>query len=499
MTTSLYQSYAQKMQKIADIGSSIAVLSWDQETYLPEKGADHRASQIATLSGIAHELSTADDLGDMLQQLYAQRADLSQIDRRNVDESWKNYQRSKKFSSEFVMEMSRTVSEAFQHWVKARSANQFDIFKPFLAKLIDLKRQEAAILGYEHHPYDALLDQYEPGERTANIDTLFADVKSQLVDFVHEIALRPKPDNAFMYGHFDKDTQWQFGIELLKQMGYDFASGRQDVSAHPFTISFTPNDVRVTTRIDENDLYTMIWSCIHEGGHALYEQGLPGDQYGLPVGSALSLGFHESQSRLWENNVGRSLPYWTYHFPHLQRLFPTQLGGVTVHDFYRAINIVQPSFIRTNADELTYHFHILIRFELEKALIEGSLDVDDLREAWNSKYKAYLGLDVPDDRQGVLQDVHWSHGSFGYFPTYSLGSFYAAQFYARAVADIPQLEAQIAQGNCQLLLDWLRKHIHEKGNLYTAEELCTAITGENLNFSYFMQYAKQKYGKMYGL
>jgi carboxypeptidase Taq len=282
-------------------------------------------------------------------------------------------------------------------------------------------------------------------------------------------------------------------------MGYDFESGRQDESSHPFTTNFSPEDVRVTTRINVNDINEMIWSCIHEGGHALYEQGLPSEEYGLPSSEYVSLGIHESQSRLWENNVGRSLLYWKANYPKLQNAFPENLKSVNTEDFYKAMNIVKPSLIRTSADELTYHFHVLIRFEIEKALIEGLIEVNELPAYWNQKYKEYLGIEVPNDSSGVLQDIHWSHGSFGYFPTYSLGSFYAAQFFAQAKKEITGLEAEIEKGNMKPLLDWLREKVHRHGKYYSAEELCIAISGEKLNFKYFMDYATKKYTKLYDL
>ncbi len=288
-------------------------------------------------------------------------------------------------------------------------------------------------------------------------------------------------------------------MDLLKQMGFDFEAGRQDISSHPFTTNFGPLDVRVTTRVNENDFHEMTWSCIHEGGHALYEQGLLAENYGLPAGEPISLGIHESQSRLWENNVGRCLPYWKGNYKKLVHLFPENLANVDVTSFYKAINLVKPSLIRTNADELTYHFHILIRFEIEKALIENKITVEELPEYWNSKYKEYLGIDVTDDAHGVLQDIHWSHGSFGYFPTYSLGSFYAAQFYAQAKKDIKGLEAEIEKGNMKPLLNWLREKVHHHGRTLTSNELCLKLTGEALNFNHFMSYAKEKYGFIYNI
>jgi carboxypeptidase Taq len=493
-----YEIYRELLRKLADVQYAMGVLNWDQETYMPPAGAELRAQQISTLSGIAHNMSTSAELEEILLKLEKDPS-LEEKEKRNIVQSLKNLRLNKKYSQAFVETMSMAVSEAFTAWQKAKEANNFSLYAPALEKLIRLKREECTLAGYTGHPYDALLDQYEPGAKTADLVVLFSDVRSQLVEFVRRIAACPQNPDEFMYLHYPKSKQWDFGIELLKQMGYDFDAGRQDISSHPFTTNFGSRDVRVTTRISENNLNEMIWSCIHEGGHALYEQGLPFSEYGLPSGEYISLGIHESQSRLWENNVGRNLPYWKHNFPKLQAVFPENLKGVTPIDFFKAINKVHPSLIRTNADELTYHFHILIRFEIEKALIEGSIEVKDLPSLWNSKYKEYLGLDVPSDSKGVLQDIHWSHGSLGYFPTYSLGSFYAAQFYAKAKAEIPSLEMEIEKGNLKPLLDWLRLKIHALGKFYTAEDLCINICGEKLNFKYFMDYAKAKYGGLYPL
>jgi carboxypeptidase Taq len=493
-----YQRYQELLSRLADVQYATSVLNWDQETYMPAEGADMRAQQISTLSGIAHNLSTAEELGDILLKLESDTS-LNSKEQKNVQQSLKNYRLSKKYSQAFVEEMSRTVSEAFQAWQKAKETDNFNIYAPKLENLVRLKREECKIVGYTGHPYDALLDQYEPGALTSSLSVLFADVRSQLVDFVKQISARPQNKDQFMFLHYDKQKQWDFGLELLKQMGYNFEAGRQDISSHPFTTNFGPRDVRITTRIAEDNLNEMTWSCIHEGGHALYEQGLPEADYGLPSGEYISLGIHESQSRLWENNVGRNLAYWKCNLPRLKAIFPEQLKNVEAEAFFKAINMVRPSLIRTNADELTYHFHILIRFEIEKALIEGSIEVRDLPAIWNAKYKEYLGLEVPSDSQGVLQDIHWSHGSFGYFPTYSLGSFYAAQFYHQAEKEIPNLEKEIESGNLSLLLNWLRDKVHRHGKQFTAEELCQHICGEKLDFKYFMIYARKKYGRLYQL
>jgi carboxypeptidase Taq len=282
-------------------------------------------------------------------------------------------------------------------------------------------------------------------------------------------------------------------------MGYDFEAGRQDLSEHPFTTSFAPTDVRVTTRVDENNYASLLWSTIHEGGHALYEQGLPEDQYGLPLGAAASLSIHESQSRFWENCIGRGTDAWEYFYPILQRYFPEQLSDASMRDFFKAANKVEPSLIRTEADEVTYHFHVMIRYEIEKQILEGKIATKDLPEAWNDLYSKYLGVRPTDYKTGILQDVHWSHGSFGYFPTYTLGSFYAAQFYAQTLKEIPALKEQVRTGNMAPLLQWLRAKIHVHGRRYTSEELCALVTGEKLNTRYFMDYIQQKYDGIYGL
>ncbi len=493
-----YAAYTAQLRKAADVAHAISILHWDNEIFMPEKGANFRARQISTLSTMCHELLTSPMLGELLDKLQSDTT-LNEWEQRNVSESLKSYYKKQRLNSDFVAALSQATSEAYQTWLKAREANDYQIFAPKLAKIVDLQRQKADLLGYKNHPYNALADEFEPDITVTQLDQIFAGARSQLVDFVREIAQCPPPNDDFLYKHYNKDTQWKYGLDLLKQMGYDFLAGRQDISPHPFTTTFSPTDVRVTTRINENDFKEMTWSCIHEGGHALYEQGLNADYYGLPTGEAASLGIHESQSRLWENNVGRSAAFWRGNYANLQAIFPENLGQVTAQNFYKAINKVNPSLIRTNADELTYHFHILIRYELEKELIAGNLLVADLSTAWNDKYKAYLGLDVPNDKMGVLQDIHWAYGNFGYFPTYSLGSFYAAQFYEQAGKDIPQLEAYIEAGNMQPLLAWLQKNIYCYGRFYNSEDLCQKVTGQPLNFDCFMRYVKNKYNDLYDL
>ncbi|MCB0380457.1 MAG: carboxypeptidase M32 [Flavobacteriales bacterium] len=492
-----YQDYKNHLSKIADVEYAISVLNWDQEVFMPEKGSKHRAQQISTLSGIAHDLSTNETFGKLVLKLSKEK--LPELEQLNIKESLKNYERNNKYTTAFVQQMSKTISEAFIAWQEAKQKSDFSIFAPKLKALVKLKREECELLGYKNHPYNAQLDLYEPGATVEDLDILFNDVKKELVPFVQKIANAKQNDEGLMFNYFNKDKQLAYTEELLAQMGYDFKAGRQDISSHPFTTNFGPLDVRVTTRVDENNLNEIMWSSIHEGGHALYEQGLLEENYGLPAGSYLSLGIHESQSRLWENNVGRSSAYWNHNFKRLQEVFPENLAKYTSEDFYKAMNIVKPSLIRTSADELTYHFHVLIRYEIEKELIAGAIEVDDLPKIWNKKYKDYLNIDVPNDAKGVLQDIHWSHGSFGYFPTYSIGSFYAAQFFNQAKKEIKGIENQIENGDLIPLLNWLREKIHIHGRLFAANELCEKITGEKLNFKHFLDYAKNKYNKLYQL
>ena len=493
----LYEKYKDQLGRIADVSYATAILGWDQETYMPEGGAGLRARQVSTLSGMNHELFTSESFGKILGDLEKENS-LDEKQKANVVQTNKDYRKAKKYTRQFVEEMSRLVSECFIAWQDAKRKSDYKIFAPKLKKLIELKRKECELLGYKEHPYDALLDQHEPGLTTKDVEELFTNVRKELVPFVKNIFSKPLHSAEILHRHYPKQIQWDFSVHLLKQLGFNFERGRQDISIHPFTTNFGAADVRVTTRIDENNLSDCVTGTIHECGHALYEQGLPDSEYGLPSGEAVSLGIHESQSRLWENNVGRSLNFWKGQFPELKKAFPEQLKNNSAEDIFSAVNVVQPSLIRINGDELTYHFHIMVRFEVEKALFENNLQVSEIPSFWNQRYKDYLGIDVPNDAEGCLQDVHWSHGSFGYFPTYSLGSFYAAQFFSKAKKDIPGLEKEIESGNYFNLLKWLRINIHQYGKRYDAKTLCERVTGEKLNFSHFMNYAKEKYEVLYG-
>ncbi len=497
-TKECYNLYIQKMQRIADVKNASAVLQWDQETYLPSKGAQFRGQQISTLSEIAHSLFSEESLGALLNNL-AGTEDLSADEKRNVTLTLEDYTRNKKYPSAFVRKLSDQTNKAFHSWMEARKANRFSVYQKDLDALVGLKREEADILGYEHHPYNALLDEFEKGATVTLLDETFAKLLPPLKDLLSKIAQAGQVDDSFLHQFFSKEQQWKWGLFLIKELGFDFESGRQDVSEHPFSISFSPADVRITTRIDETGFSNMTWSCIHEVGHALYEQGLPLAQYGLPLGEACSYSIHESQSRLWENNLGRGKAFWSHFYPKLQQHFPAQFGAITLDDFYGGINKVQPSLIRTEADEISYHFHVAIRYQLEKRLIEGSLKTAEIPAFWNEQYKQLIGVQVPDDKTGCLQDVHWSHGSFGYFPTYTLGSVYASQFWAAAKKQVTGLEKSISAGNTKPLLQWLNTSVFNKGRYFTSEQLCAEITGEPLNANHFLNYLLDKFAEIYNL
>ena len=496
-TQPLYESYVSKMRKIADVKNAMAVLQWDEETYLPPQGASMRGQQMATLSEISHELFVDEKLGNILNELISNDA-LTHTQRKNVELTLEDYNKNKKYESAFVRKLSETTSKAYHSWISARRKGSFSEFEKPLSDLVELKKQEAEILGYKSHPYDAHLNEFEKGATVEWLDKVFQEITIPLKQLLEKISAANQVNDQFLNQTFDKDSQWKFGLDILKSIGFDFESGRQDISEHPFTTSFNANDVRVTTRISEKNFTGMTWSCIHEGGHALYEQGLPIDEYGLPAGEACSLGIHESQSRLWENCIGRSEAFISFILPKLQHYFP-QLKSIASEPLFRAVNKVNPSLIRTEADELTYHFHVMIRYELEKELIVGKLQTKDIPAYWNDSYQRYLGVKVPNDLSGCLQDIHWSHGSFGYFPTYSLGSFYAAQFYNTMQKGHSSLEKEIEQGQFSYINHWLNSSVYSAGRLVTSEELCNKITMQPLSLVYFIEYLQTKYRQVYGL
>lgn len=487
-STALYEQYKSLMLQVADLRYAAAVLQWDEETYMPPKGAAIRGRQLATLSETAHSLFTDKKLYELLHALN-ERNDLSTDERINVQLSFEDVTRQQKLTPTFVRNMSEAVSQSFHQWVVAKQSNDFQSFAPYLNKVILLKQEEAAIRGHSGHPYNAMLDEYERGSTVAQLDKLFDALKPVLLSLIPAATTFTNVNTDFLNRHYDKDEQWEWGLFLLKELGFDFDAGRQDLSAHPFTTNFSAQDVRLTTCVDTHDFRNMTWSTIHELGHGLYEQGLPIEEYGLPAGEYCSLSIHESQSRLWENCVGRSWGFIQKYYPVLQQKFSNQLADIDAAHFFKAINKVQPSLIRTEADELTYHAHIIIRYTIEKELFEKTISTEDIPTRWNELYKHHLGIVVPDDSRGCLQDVHWSHGSFGYFPTYSTGSLYAAQFWDA----YQQIHAMQGPLNYTQLLAWLRKQIHAHGRKYTSEDLCRRVTGHGLNTDFFINYIRQKY------
>jgi carboxypeptidase Taq len=491
MSNQRYDEYVKRMQRIADLRHAAAVLEWDQETYMPPKGSRYRGQQIARLQEEAHALFTHAETRLLLESL--QHADaLSDTERKNINVSLMDFKRSEKLPAAFVGQMSVAIQQSYHQWIAARRANDFGLFADALQSVIEWKRKEAALIGYEQHPYDALLDQYDRGLTVATLDPLFDSLSADLQDLMERIKKSGSSTHQPIKGTYDKDKQWDVGLYLLREMGFDFEAGRQDLSEHPFTTSFGAGDVRLTTRIDEQDPISMIGSCIHEGGHGLYEQGLDPEQYGLPSGEYASLSIHESQSRFWENVIGRQSDFWVRHYPILQTYFPDQLADVPLTAFIHQLNLVQPSLIRTEADELTYHQHIIIRYTIEKALIEGSLDAKDIPAVWNEQYRKRLNINVPDDLQGCLQDVHWSHGSLGYFPTYTLGSLYAAQFWDAIKKAVPDWKKRLQLGETGLFLAWMKQQIFKHGRLYPSNTLCTMATGQPLSSRFFTDYLAEK-------
>ncbi|RMF86122.1 MAG: carboxypeptidase M32 [Planctomycetota bacterium] len=475
-----------------------AMLDWDQETYLPKRGATERAGQLALLAGMIHERRTSDELAGMLSILEREDDD-DYVVATNVREMRRTYDRAVKLPKELVEEIARTTTLAKGAWAEARRESAFSKFSPFLEKLLDLKRQAADHIGWNTEPYDALMDEYEPGALAADVERVFAAVRAEVVPLVAAIKDAPRqPDLDILKRPCPVDAQREFNYKIAAAIGFDFDAGRIDVSTHPFCTSTSPNNVRLTTRYDEHYMPMSLFGVMHEAGHGMYEQGLLVEHAGTPMGMAVSLGIHESQSRLWENQVGRSRPFWEHFFGALQQQFPS-LADVSLDDWYFAINNVRPSLIRVEADEVTYGLHIMLRFDLERRMIRNELAVKDVPEAWNAGMQELLGITPPNDAEGCLQDIHWSIGTFGYFPTYQLGNLYAAQFVAKARADLPDLDDQFRQGRFDGLLDWLRKNIHQHGQRYRPTELVKVVTGRELSHEPYIAALKAKFEPLYGL
>jgi carboxypeptidase Taq len=496
-----FAKFKEKMGTISDLGLAAGVLGWDQQTYMPPKGAEERGEQMATLSRLIHEMATSEESGKALEELvpYGKTLDPDSDDARLIKEAKRAYDKNTKVPSEKVAEFARVTTMAQGAWVKARSESNFSIFQPHLEKIVDLRREYASYFAPYDHVYDPLLDDFEPGVKTADVQAIFSKLRPQQVELIKAIAEKLQVDDSFLKQKFEDQKQWDFGVEVAKAFGYDWEAGRQDRAPHPFSISFGIRDVRITTRVMEDQVTSAMFSTMHEAGHAMYEQGIKWDLRRTILAGGASLAIHESQSRMWENLVGRSRAFWRYFYPRLQEIFPQQLGNVGMEAFYKAINKVERSFIRVEADEATYNLHVMLRLEIEIALMEGSLEVKDLPEAWNSRMQDYLGITPPNDKLGVLQDVHWSGGMIGYFPTYALGNLVSVQLWDVINRDIPDLEEKIESGEFSTLLGWLREKVHTHGSKFEPQELVQKITGSKIDPQPYVKYLQTKYSDIYGL
>ncbi len=497
-----FETLLNKINELHDLGKAAALLSWDRQVIMPRAAEPIRVQQMATLRRLTHEMFVNDEMGRLIADA---AAEVSGDDPDSFGPSlvrWLQYDygRSRKLPADYVRREAETSGRAHGIWREARAAADFASFRPTLEEIVALGREKAELYGYEDEPYDALLEGYERGTTTAEVRTVFAAVKAETQPLLQAIAKHGRPiDDSLLYQDYDVERQKEAARYLAQALGFDFERGYLGTAVHPFASSFSRYDARITGRWYPDFLSPAILGVMHEAGHAIYEQGTHPDLARTPLARGASSGIHESQSRLFENVVGRSRGWWRAHFPALQEIFPEQLGGHSAEAFYLAVNKVQPSFIRVEADELTYGLHIILRFELEQALINGELAVADLPAAWNEKMEASLGITPPTDSEGVLQDIHWTWPSFGYFPTYALGNLYAAQFFAAACAQTPRIVDELEEGKTEALLGWLGKHIHQHGRKLTPAELVERATGRPLSHEPFIAYVTRKFGDVYDL
>jgi carboxypeptidase Taq len=489
------------LAEVFDLNSSAALLGWDQQTNMPPMAAEGRGYQLSTLQTIAHHKFTSAEVGKLLDDLepYAEQLDPDSDDARLIKVTRRDYDKQNKIPADWIAEFAQATTVAQTVWQEARSEDNFTKFQPHLEKNVDLRRRYANFFAPYNHVYDPLLDDFEPGLKTADVQAIFGALRPQQVALIQAISERPQVDNSFINQTYDEKKQWDFGVEVITAFGYDWRRGRQDKSAHPFTSGFGIDDVRITTRIAKDDVGSALFSTMHEAGHALYELGVDHALERTPLATGASLALHESQSRMWENLVGRSLPFWEHYYPRLQKTFPEQLKDVDVETFYKGINRVEPSLIRVEADEATYNLHVMLRLELEIALMEGKLAVSDLPAAWNARMEEYLGIVPPNDADGVMQDVHWSGGMIGYFSTYALGNLISLQLWEMINADIPDLADQIRQGEFSALLGWLVDKIHRHGAKFEPQEMVQRVTGSKIDPAPYLRYLRTKYGEIYGL
>ncbi len=495
MPTSL-ESLKARLADVNALNCATAIFDWDQQCYMPRGGAEARSEHVSALSRMAHELTVSDETQKLVEQSLAEAepgtddAALLRVVKRNLDIQTK-------IPGSLVAEKSRLSALAHEIWVESRKANDFKKFQPMLEKMMDIARQEAEYLGYKDHIYDALTDQYEEGATKAYWDAMFDTIRQPLVNLVAELKNENPPDSSFLTGTFDPRKQEEFSYKLVKAIGFDLDRGRIDQAAHPFCTGWSVGDIRLTTRY-QNFLPTSIFGTLHEAGHGMYEQGSPMAWDRTPLAGGVSLGVHESQSRTWENIVGRSRPFWEHFYGDLQSTFP-QFADISRDDWIRAVNKVEPSLIRVEADEVTYNLHIMVRFELECALLAGELEVKDLPGAWNAKYESYLGITPPTDADGCLQDVHWSSALIGYFPTYSMGNILSYQFWEKLEADLGDVDGLMREGNFQPILGWLIDKIYSQGSKHKPQDLINQVTGEGLNAEPYIRRITQKYRSVYGI
>jgi carboxypeptidase Taq len=495
-----YEKLKTLLGEVADLNYATAILGWDQQTYMPAGGAEARGNQLATLGRITQIKFTSDEIGKLLDDLQKEFADADpdSDEARLIKVTKHDYDQATRVPPDFVAEFAMVTTRAHEAWVEARSKSEFSVFQPHLEKVVEMGKQFVSFFPPADHPYDVLLDQFEPGMKTADVKEIFGILRPKQVELIQAISSSKQVDDSFLRLDFEEQKQWDFGVDVVTKFGYDWKRGRQDKSTHPFTTSFSINDVRITTRFEPNSGASALFSTMHEAGHAMYEQGSKQDFERTPLAGGASLAVHESQSRMWENLVGRSLPFWKHFYPRFQELFPEQVGNVDLMTFYKGINKVQPSLIRVEADEATYNMHIMLRLEMEIGMIEGTIDIKQLPEIWNTKMEEYLGVIPPNAARGVLQDIHWSSGLMGYFSTYALGNLISAQLWEKINQDIPNLQDQIQSGKFETLLGWLREKIHVHGRKFEPQELVQKVTGSKIDPTAYLKYLNDKYSQIYG-
>jgi carboxypeptidase Taq len=495
------QKLKARLAEVDDLNTAVAVLSWDQSTYMPPGGAAARGRQMATLGSIAHQKFTDEAIGELLETLQPYAASLPYDDDNSalLRVTQRAYDRATKVPADLVAELYAHGAASYQAWTEARPANDVARMLPYLERTLELSRRISACFPGAAHIADPLIDMADYGMRAETVRSLFAELRAELVPLVREVTAHPPANDSCLRQFYPPATQLAFGEQIIRAFGYDFTRGRQDQTHHPFMTKFSLGDIRITTRVKADDLSEALFSTLHEAGHAMYEQGITMDYEATPLAGGTSAGVHESQSRLWENLVGRSRRFWEHYYPKLQATFPDQLGAVTLDTFYRAINKVQPSLIRTDADELTYNLHVMLRFDLELELLEGTLAIRDLPEAWDARYKADLGVVAPEAKDGVLQDVHWFGGGIGgAFQGYTIGNILSAQFFDAARAAHPSIDAEIGRGEFGTLHGWLREKIYRHGSKYTTSEVVERATGGPLTIRPYITYLRTKFGELYG-